>query len=48
MAWIPFSSERKVMTVAYIDLEESEDKVKIIMKGAPEEIIKRCTNCFDN
>lgn len=48
MAWIPFSSERKVMTVAYIDLTEDESKVKVIMKGAPEKVLDCCTASFDN
>ena len=43
MAWIPFSSARRVMTVAYIDLTENENVVKVIMKGAPEDIIERCS-----
>ena len=48
MAWIPFSSARRVMTVAYIDLAEDENKVKVVMKGAPEEIIKRCSQSYDS
>jgi len=35
------------MTVAYIDLTDDDSKVKIIMKGAPEEIVRRCTNSYD-
>ena len=47
MAWIPFSSARRVMTCAYIDMEEDENKVKVVMKGAPEEILARCSQGFD-
>jgi len=36
---IPFSPARKRMTVAYM---LTEDTVRIVSKGAPEEIIKLC------
>jgi len=48
VAYIPFSSERRVMTVAYINLEEDAGTVKVVMKGAPEEIVSRCTGSFDS
>jgi len=41
-AWIPFSSERKVMTVAYVDRNSDSNTVKVIMKGAPENVIEHC------
>ena len=47
VALIPFTSERMVMTVAYIDKEEDPEKIKVIMKGAPEEIIRRCVSSYD-
>ena len=39
-AWIPFSSVRKCMTCAYIDKEKDESKVIVVMKGAPEVVLK--------
>ena len=41
-AWIPFNSERKVMTVAYIDRAADPNTIKVIMKGAPEIVIAQC------
>lgn len=38
---IPFDFSRKIMSVVV----ESEGKHRIIVKGAPEEIFKRCTRC---
>ena len=37
---IPFSSTRKKMVVAY---KTSEETVRVIVKGAPEEIMLICT-----
>lgn len=36
---IPFSSVRKRMTVAYM---HTQDTVRVVSKGAPEEIIRLC------
>lgn len=46
-AWIPFSSERKVMTVAYIDKQRDEDNVLVVMKGAPEYVLQKCNRFVD-
>jgi len=43
---IPFSSERKIMTVAY-QFPGEEQKVRVIVKGAPEYIIPKCTKELD-
>ena len=46
-AWIPFSSERKVMTCAYIDKTKNEHEVIVVMKGAPEYVIAKCDSWID-
>ena len=45
--WIPFSSERKIMTVAYT-LKDHPDIVRLVVKGAPESIIPMCTSKLDS
>ena len=45
--WIPFSSERKRMTVAYT-LKDYPDIVRLVVKGAPEYIIPMCTSKLDS
>lgn len=42
---IPFSSYRRMMTVAY--QIPNTDIVRVVVKGAPEEIIPRCTQELD-
>ena len=39
---IPFSTERKMMTVAY-ELPGSS-KVRVVVKGAPEVVVPKCTH----
>jgi magnesium-transporting ATPase (P-type) len=46
-AWIPFSSARKIMTVAYIDKTKDENSVIVVMKGAPEYVLQKCDNFID-
>jgi magnesium-transporting ATPase (P-type) len=46
-AWIPFSSERKVMTVAYINKQEDENIVRVVQKGAPEYVLQNCERWID-
>jgi len=41
--WIPFSSDRKRMTVAY-SLKDQPDRVRIVIKGAPEYIVPLCNS----
>ena len=41
---IPFDSERKMMTTIH-DLNE---KYRVITKGAPDILLKRCNKCYDN
>jgi magnesium-transporting ATPase (P-type) len=43
---IPFSSERKRMTVAY-QLPGEDGTVRVVVKGAPEYIVKLCTKELD-
>jgi Mg2+-importing ATPase len=40
---IPFDFSRRIMSVV-IDLIDMDDKHKLVAKGAPEEIFKRCTS----
>lgn len=48
MSWIPFSSERRCMTVAFqIQDEHGNDVVRVIMKGAPETVIRKCSAKLD-
>ena len=44
---IPFSSDRKRMTVAY-ELPGGEGIVRVVVKGAPEYIIPLCTKELDS
>jgi len=44
---IPFSSERKMMTVAY-QLPGEEGTVRVVVKGAPEYIIPLCSKELDS
>jgi len=46
-AWIPFSSDRKVMTVAYINKQQDENQVLVVQKGAPEAVLGNCTSFID-
>lgn len=39
MATVPFSPDRRRMTVAY---KIDDETVRVVVKGAPEEIIPRC------
>ena len=39
--WIPFSSDRKMMTTAYV-LKDHPDTVRVFCKGAPEYIVPKC------
>ena len=41
--WIPFSSDRKMMTVAYTT-SDAPEYVRLVTKGAPENIVSRCRN----
>ena len=43
MTKIPFSSDRKRMTVAY-SLKDQPDRVRIVIKGAPEYIVPLCNS----
>lgn len=43
-ATAPFSSGRMCMTVAYKLTEEDGEKVRVIVKGAPEVVIKMCSS----
>lgn len=43
---VPFSSVRKIETVAVIN-PDSENKVRVIVKGAPEIIFSKCTSFHD-
>jgi magnesium-transporting ATPase (P-type) len=43
---IPFSSQRKRMTVAY-QLPETDGTVRVVVKGAPEYIVPLCTKELD-
>ena len=45
--WIPFSSDRKRMTVAYT-LKDSPDTVRLVVKGAPEYIVPMCNSKLDS
>jgi len=45
--WIPFSADRKRMTVAYT-LKDSPDHVRLVVKGAPEEIVPLCATKLDS
>jgi magnesium-transporting ATPase (P-type) len=47
MSWIPFSSERKRMTVAF-RLRENPNVVRVVVKGAPESIIPMCSTKLDS
>lgn len=40
--WIPFSSDRKMMTTAYV-LKDHPNTVRVFVKGAPEYIVPKCT-----
>lgn len=42
LALVPFSSERKRMTVAYQLEEDGQTKVRVVVKGAPEEVVPLC------
>ena len=39
--WIPFSSDRKMMTTAYV-LKDHPNTVRVFVKGAPEKIVPLC------
>ena len=41
---IPFDSERKMMTTIHI----VNGKYRVITKGAPDVLLKRCTKCYEN
>lgn len=45
--WIPFSSDRKRMTVAYT-LKDHSDYVRLVIKGAPEVIVPLCSHKMDS
>lgn len=47
---MPFCPTKKIMTVAYRIKEnaESEAVVRVIMKGAPEEVLKYCVHKLDD
>ena len=45
--WIPFSSDRKRMTVAY-SLKDQPQTVRLVVKGAPENIVPMCNSKVDN
>ena len=45
--WIPFSSERKVMTVAYT-LKDRPDVTRLVVKGAPETVVAMCAAKLDS
>ena len=44
---IPFSSERKIMTCAY-QLPGDDGIIRVVIKGAPENIIPLCTKELDS
>mmetsp|Transcript_29300 Transcript_29300/g.21213 ORF Transcript_29300/g.21213 Transcript_29300/m.21213 type:complete len:139 (+) Transcript_29300:1594-2010(+) len=44
---IPFSPERKIMTVAY-QVNGEFSPVDVVIKGAPEEIVPLCTSMMDS
>lgn len=46
--WIPFSSDRRCMTVAFKIQEEGQEFVRVIMKGAPETVIPKCVGKMDS
>jgi len=41
--WIPFSSDRKIMTTAY-QLADDPETVRVFVKGAPERIVGLCSS----
>ena len=43
---IPFSSYRKRSLVALKDMRDDSEKVKIVVKGAPEFVLTQCTQAF--
>ena len=45
--WIPFSSDRKRMTVAYT-LADQPDTVRLVVKGAPEFLVRMCSTKLDS
>ena len=47
MLWIPFSSDRKRMTVAYT-LKEDPETVRLVTKGAPEYIVRMCSSYLND
>ena len=42
MLWIPFSSDRKRMTVAYA--LKGDNTVRLVVKGAPEYVVPMCNS----
>jgi magnesium-transporting ATPase (P-type) len=46
-ATVPFSSERKRMTVAYQMTVDDKKIVRVVVKGAPESLIKLCVATKD-
>ncbi|CAG8652608.1 2678_t:CDS:10, partial [Acaulospora morrowiae] len=45
----PFDSERKLMSVVYTNTLEQFKQVKfVLVKGAPEELLGKCTRCLPN
>lgn len=45
--WIPFSSDRKIMTTAY-RLKEDPNVVRLVVKGAPEIVVGKCSYKIDD
>ena len=45
--WIPFSSERKIMTTAY-RLKDQPGTVRVFVKGAPEVVVEKCSGKVDD
>jgi len=45
--WIPFSSERKLMTVAYT-LRDDPSTTRLVVKGAPEHVVAMCSTQLDS
>jgi len=43
VAFVPFSADRRRMTVAY-ELQDGETKVRVVVKGAPEDLIPLCVS----
>jgi len=43
---IPFTSERKMMSSLEVD-HEHDDEIVVVTKGAPDELLKRCTRLRD-